>query len=95
MINDRLMWWLEHNRLLDDTQNGFRKGRSYYDNITRLSIDIEKGLLEDEWTIAMFLDISSAYDNVIRKVLIEKLNEIECPSKIVSYIDIWMKDRLR
>lgn len=39
-INDRLMWWLEHNKLLDEVQNGFRKGRSCNDNIARLSIDI-------------------------------------------------------
>lgn len=43
MVNDRLMWWLEHNKLLDDTQNGFRKGRSCCDNLTRLSINIERG----------------------------------------------------
>lgn len=93
MINDRLMWWLEHNKLLDESQNGFRKGRSCNDNIARLSIEVEKGLMENDWTLVVFLDISSAYDNVNRKILIEKLNEIECPTKIVRYIDTWMKDR--
>lgn len=49
--------------------------------------------MESSWTLVVFLDISSAYDNVNSKILIEKLNEIECPAKIVRYIDIWMKDR--
>lgn len=85
---------VEHNKLLDDTQNGFRKGRSCSDNLTRLSIDIERGFLEDKSTVAIFLDIASAYDNVIRKVLIEKLDRLECPAKITKYIDIWMKNRV-
>lgn len=43
--------------------------------ISRLSIEVEKGLMEDNWTLVVFLDISSAYDNVNRKILIEKLDE--------------------
>lgn len=89
-----LMWWLEHNKLLDNTQNGFSKGRLCSDNLTRLSIDIKRGFLEDKSTVAVFLDITSAYDNVIRKVLIEKLDRLECPAKITKYIDIWMKNRI-
>ena len=93
MLNERLMWWLEHNKMLDSSQNGFRKGRSCNDNIARLSIDIDKGFMEEKSTLAVFLDISSAYDNVCRRILIDKLDEMECPKRIMRYIDVWMKDR--
>lgn len=35
MINERLMWWSEKQRILDNWQNGFRRGKSCLDNLTR------------------------------------------------------------
>ncbi|RLU26440.1 hypothetical protein DMN91_000234, partial [Ooceraea biroi] len=65
LVNERLMWWAENN-VLDKNQNGFRKGWSCLNNITKLAADIEMGFLEEKCTIAAFLDVSAAYDNVNR-----------------------------
>lgn len=46
ITNDRLMWWIENQDLLDEGQNGFRKGRSCQENLMALRIEAEKGM----WT---------------------------------------------
>jgi len=36
MINDRLVWYLEKNKLITNMQSGFRKRRSTTNNLVRL-----------------------------------------------------------
>lgn len=92
MVNERLMWIVETNRWLDKTQNGFRRGRSCTDNITRLTADIEISLQEGKKVAAAFLDVKSAYDNV-RKILVKQLIDRQCPTNIIRFIQEWMRDR--
>lgn len=33
IVNERLIWWTEKQRLLDNWQNGFRRGRSGINNL--------------------------------------------------------------
>lgn len=33
MINERLNWWAERSGILEEWQNGFRRGRSCLDNL--------------------------------------------------------------
>lgn len=40
--------------------------------------------------MAAFLDISSAYDNVLYRVLINKLINEKCHSKFTQFIEQWM-----
>lgn len=93
LINERLVWWVEANNFLDNSQNGFRKGTSCDNNTSKLIMDIVSGFYQNKKTIATFLDISSAYDNVIRNVMIQKLNDINCPWYIMQWINTWMRDR--
>lgn len=46
MICSRLSWWLEHHRLLSDTQYGFRRNKSCIDNLAILHSDIVKSFIE-------------------------------------------------
>lgn len=43
--------------------------------------------------MAAFLDVTSAYDNVLYKVLILKLIEIKCRNRIINMINTWMYER--
>lgn len=78
---------------MDKNQNGFRKGRSCLDNLLELTIDVRRGFYGKKKTIAVFLDITSAYDNVKGRILIKKLKEERCPEEIVRYINELMKER--
>lgn len=79
---------------MDRNQNGFRRGRSCTDNLVRFTTDIELSRKLNRNTLAAFLDVNSAYDNVRANVLCDILREKKCPSKIVRYIDSWMRNRI-
>lgn len=91
IINSRLVWWAEK-KILDENQNGFRRGKGCVDNFIEFTVDIRKSLLEGKKVIAAFLDVSSAYYNVLRNILIEKLRKEECPSKILKFVDGWNQE---
>lgn len=39
------------------------------------------------------MDIASAYDNVKRIILIEKLKKENCPERIKKFVNEWMRER--
>lgn len=79
-------------RKIYKNQNGFRR-KSCVDNLVKLTADIEIMMKENSNTIAAFLDVSSAYDNVRKDILIPKLLKERCPKNLVRYINQWMKNR--
>lgn len=93
MLNERLIWWAETNDRIDSSQNGFRKGKSCIENLVQIVADIRGAMYEKEKAVAALLDISSAYDNVDYKCVIEKLNKLQCPSKITRFIEAWLSYR--
>jgi len=42
MVNNRLVWYIERNKIITPTQSGFRKGRSTTDQLVRLSLLSER-----------------------------------------------------
>lgn len=54
---------------------------------------IKTGFKKKQNTMAAFLDVTAAYDNVLYTVLIHKLNELKCPSRITNMINNWMYER--
>lgn len=64
MVKNRPQWWAETKNILPNSQSGFRKGRSCVDNLTNITTFIEDGLYNNRETLAAFLDVHSAFDNV-------------------------------
>lgn len=64
MINERLIGWAEQEDKFSATQNSFRRGKSCLDNLIKITSDIRAYLGKGEYTLAAFLDMSSAYENV-------------------------------
>jgi hypothetical protein len=71
MLSKRLDIWAERNNVLSSTQYGFRKGKGIKDCLAILTTDINNSFDMKEQTIAAFLDISEAYNNVIIDILCE------------------------
>ncbi|XP_034938092.1 uncharacterized protein [Chelonus insularis] len=86
MINNRLSWWLEYNDLLPSSQFGFRRGKSCIDNLAILTSEILSAFEDTESVVAAFIDIKSAYDNVLADVLIEGLQDIGIPRLTLQFI---------
>jgi len=70
IINERMSWWAESNNILDTNQNGFRRERLCGDNLLKITTDIKVQSAKEEYTLAAFLDVSSAYDNVNYTIMI-------------------------
>lgn len=43
--------------------------------------------------IGVFLDVTSAYDNVQRNILVDSLRREGCPSRLVRFVNNWMENR--
>lgn len=63
------------------------------DNLAKIVADVEIAKLSNQRVLAVFLDITSAYDNVLRRILVEALRKENCPGRITRYINNWMRDK--
>jgi len=93
MIYRRLVWIVETQFLLPEFQAGFRTSRSCMDNLITLTNRIHWGFMRRMSTIAVFLDIAGAFDNVIPSILIEDLREIGFPAKTCKFIENLLIER--
>ena len=83
ILTNRLTSWLEANKIIPEEQGGFRKQRSAEDQIFTLreTISNHKGKL-----YTAFLDVSKAYDAVLRKALWLKLRAYGVTEPMVEAI---------
>ena len=86
MVNNRLKAYLEKYHLIDPTQSGFRKGFSTYDGLARLEDHIRQNQKIKHQTLALFVDISQAFDSVNHKALICKIQQLGLTGNILNYI---------
>lgn len=93
IITERINWWAEKNNKIERSQNGFRKGKSCLENIVQITVDTQVGMHENTSTLAAFLDVSAAYDNVQYSILINKLIKEGCPYRLCKYVENWMYSR--
>ena len=93
IVNNRLIEWAEESNIMDEGQNGFRRGRSTIDNLTILSNDVRRGFESRRDTLTVCLDVKAAYDNVKHDILIRLLKEKKCPDKIIKYVENWLTNR--
>jgi len=70
ILEEKLRQELDKNKILLDTQAGFRKNRSIIDNICILNYAIEKEISKKERRIYVFFtDLKAAFDIMNRKKL--------------------------
>jgi len=67
MINSRLVWYLEKNKLITNVQSGFRKRRSTTDQLVRLETFIREAFIQKQHAVAIFFDLEKAYDDTTWK----------------------------
>ena len=93
IINTRLVWHLETNKLLSSYQYGFRKNRSTLDPLLRLSNQIQQGFANQKQTIGVFFDLEKAYDTTWRFGIIKELFRMGIKGKIIRFINSFLSDR--
>ena len=73
MVNNRLVWYLEKNNILSETQSGSRKNRSTLNSLASLEDQIKRGFTQKKITVAVFFDIQKAYDTTWRYSILRSL----------------------
>ena len=86
MVNKRLLWYLETNHLISSTQTGYRKHRSTEDQLSLLAQEVENGFQEKKKTLAVFFDLTQAFDRVWKEGLLFKLLQKGIGGRLFSWI---------
>lgn len=93
ILGKRLEWFVEKNSLLDTHTTGFRRGQSCLDCLARLVTHIQIGFSKNVSTVACFLDIDGAYNNVLIDRLVNILDEWRIGKSICNYIWNFLTER--
>ena len=93
MVNFRLYWWLEKNKILNHTQAGFRRGCRTEDQLFRMTQTIIDGFQDKKDTTAIFIDLKQAYDKVWRKGLLMKMQKVGVDGKMLDWIQAFLTNR--
>lgn len=82
ILKNRLEWWCEHHLIFDNLQFGFRRSKSTLDALSTFVADIYSAFHSRKMVLAVFLDLSSAYDNVIPEILLKKMKNLQIPTRM-------------
>jgi len=93
MINNRLVYYLERNKILSDVQSGFRKQRSTNDHLIRLETWIREGFISGEHVVVVFFDLAKAYDTTWRYGILSDLFEAGLRGRLPLFIKSFMENR--
>jgi hypothetical protein len=75
---------------LGEYQNGFRKGKSTIDAIHVISQIIEKSYEYDIELHILFIDFKQAFDNINRRSLVEQMQQMKIPEKLIKLTKMTM-----
>ena len=93
IVTWRLQNYLEKNTLLDRNQSGFRAGHSTMDAVCHLEDTIRSNLIKGNSVVAVFLDISQAFDSVWHHGLLVKLRDLGLSGNLPKFIRDFLSDR--
>ena len=88
LMNERLKNWLEKNKKIEESQNGFRKGYGTQDLIIIMNTIIENKIKEKRGKVwVMFLDLKAAFDKVNRKIIFQKMRDMGIQGNMMRLIE--------
>ena len=93
IINRRLMWFLESRQLISKEQTAYRKNRSTDDHLVYIAQSIENAFQEKKKVIAIFVDLTKAFDKVWKDALLLKLLNSGIAGNMYSWIRSFLQHR--
>ena len=93
IIADDMMSHLEHNKLILDSQHGFRSGRSCLTNLVDFFHDMFSIYDKSRAVDILYLDFRKAFDKVPHKRLMAKVRSLGVIDKVGDWIEDWLSDR--
>lgn len=93
VLNTRLISFLEHNKILSDSQFGFRQGRSTEDAVGQLVDHLSSCIDTKQKCVGIFLDLAKAFDTVSIPLLVDKLERIGIRGNALGIFSDFLQDR--
>ncbi|GBN88931.1 RNA-directed DNA polymerase from mobile element jockey [Araneus ventricosus] len=93
MVNKRLLYYLEINKIFSPFQSGFRQGRCTVDNLLALETEIRNAFIRRHHTVAIVFDIEKAYDRSWRFGILRDLYECNLRGNLPIFIQNFLKLR--
>ena len=93
MVAKRLNWYVEHNNMISKYQCAFKKGRSTIDHLLRLESEIRKGFFYNRYTLAVFLDLKSAYNLTSTVALLTKMHTLGFRGRMMNFLKGYLDER--
>ena len=93
MVNERLIYYLEKNKLLTKFQAGFRTERSTVDQLVRLETFIKDAFAEGDHVVGVFFDLAKAYDTTWKYGIMKDLYDMELRGNLPIFIQNFLSDR--
>jgi len=93
MVNNRLTWYLEKNKIITPMQSGFRKGRSTNDQLVRLETFIRETFASRQHAVAIFFDLEKAYDTTWKHGIKQDLHDAGLRGRLPVFIENFLSDR--
>lgn len=57
--------------------------------VTKITADIKRSIIREKYTQDAFLDVTLVYDDVQSNIMVKKLKEMECPSRLLNFVTAW------
>jgi len=92
-IKDQLVKYLEDSKYLVESQLGFRKNMGTEDAINKLHTELTTHLDNGKKCIAIFQDLSKAFDLVEHEKLITKIKEAGCGGQVLKWFQTYLENR--
>ena len=93
LVQKRINHFLQKKMLLFDSQFGFRSKHSTIDAILEFIGKVIKGFDKGDKTLAVFLDLSKAFDTLPHETLLKKLENFGIRGKALQWFRSYLSDR--
>ena len=93
MINRRLIWYLESNKLLTNVQCGFRSRRSTVDHLVRFETFCREAFIHNQHLVSLFFDLEKAYDTTWKYGIMKDLHGFGLRGRLPNFISRFLHDR--
>ena len=93
IVNKRLEYFIESNKILNKSQCGFRRNLSTMDVLLRVVNEIKSATQIGEVCGVFYIDLKSAFDTVWRKGILYKLAQKGLQGKLFKMICAFLEDR--
>lgn len=93
LISSRLSDFIESENILTNHQYAFRKNCSTTLAILELTSNILKSFNEKSYTVALFLDLSKAFDTIDKSLLLKKLDHYGVRGSFNDFLSSYLSNR--